>query len=184
MLRRTIAVLIATVPLYASTSPLALESAKPEGDPPSSLEPGAPRGKVRVTHRNRKIRSCYLHKKKSGKLRCRSRREDAPSGATVAIHPVNADGVSEDDGRAPVTVDFPNDAGRQQKWLELAVGDWEVRWGPKPYKRFRVSDGDEFKVWFRTVTGKCVLGKKTRECTLSPSDRSQRVVIQSGRESR
>lgn len=164
----------ATIPVLPSQ---AFSSTVPLGtthlNAPDSLEPG-PRGRVRVTHRHRKIVQCRT-RGKAPKLKCRSTREDADVETKLSIKPIPDPSVAERDQRQPVEVTFPSQLQRGEKWLELPVGTWEVVWQDTAPKRFEVRDEDEFKIWLRTVTGACKPEKK--ECVLHPGEQSRRVVI-------
>ena len=160
--------------LYA-IAPLLL-AAVPIDDPPSSLEPGAPRGKVRFFHVNKKAVSCEA-KAKAQKTVCRASRELADSATTLKLRPVSdSRTISGNDKRQTVTLSLPSQHARVDKRIELGVGDWEIDWAERSkHERFRVGDGDEYDISLRTLTGSCK--KKQDLCALDTEPKHYKVVV-------
>ena len=164
MLRSAIALLVAG-PLLAGVRPA------PSVDPPSSLEPGAPRGVVGLSHDRVRIKACTLDTSKPDK-KCNETRASAEATASVTLHPVGRRRIAGPDPRKPVTVSV----GRQSKSLELDVGVWELEWpGHAKRDRFEVDEGVEFAVKLSSVQGRCRLEKN--ECTLDAGAISRKVEI-------
>ncbi len=97
-------------------------------DPPSSLEPGAPRGKIRFFHVHKKAVACSFAKK-ADKPTCKASRELADSATTLKLRPVSdSRAINGGDKRQTVTLALPGQHARVEKRIELGVGDWEVEW--------------------------------------------------------
>jgi hypothetical protein len=147
----------------------------PRNDPPSSLDPG-PTGKVKLSHENRRAVSCAAQRNKKNEITCKVERVDADSATTLVLHPIAPARIAVKDKRPNVTVSFASQVGKQEKTLELGVGDWEIEWpGHDKFPRFRIHEGDDFLIKLRTDTGKCK--KQKDECVLSTRDSSRECTV-------
>ncbi len=158
--------------LDTASSPSAKEVTRQE--PPSSLEP--PVARARVSHSAQRVTRC---RPTSGKERaaCDAHREPAVAAATVQLVPIAAANLAADDERSPVSVTFAADAAPQQRDVDLAPGEWEVRFGPPPQPRFRVAAHDEIAIAARTLLGSCVYDTKRGDCRLDPAPRARSAEV-------
>jgi hypothetical protein len=190
MVRPKHAVLLALVPWLAAAAPgggsraplpdairgAAVALADVADDPPSSLDPGAPRGRIHFTHAHDRVVACR-EQRKDGALTCRDTREPAGAALTLQLHPIaDSRTISGEDKRQAVSVSLVGDDGRAEKRVVLGVGDWEIEWAGRPRREaFRVLDGDDYKIKLRTVSGEC--RKRDDECRLVPEARVQEVSV-------
>ena len=169
MLRSALVVLLAA-PLAASIKPA------PSVDPPSSFEPGAPRGVVGLSHEGARVKACKLDASNPDKKKCNEARASNDASVSIVLHPVGERRIAGPDPRKPVNVSV----ARQAKQLELQVGEWELEWPSHPKReRFEVADGSQFSVKLTTTQGRCRLQKN--ECSLVADSISRKVEIPSER---
>ncbi len=172
MLRKALAVALVGLPLVAGFAPL---PANAGAETTLAIGREAPGARVRVTHRARRILSCYA-KEVEGQTKCRSKRTNLDSATTAKLVPIKDPSITEDDPRSEVVVTFPSSMVRGEQFVDLEPGIWEVQWGKAKKVRALVVNGKDFKIWLRSVSGRC---KKDGDgCALVPSAKSRKVVVQ------
>lgn len=164
MSRAAIVAVFLAVPLLGGAA------SAPSAGPPSSLEPG-PHGTVTVSHNHWKVTACNAQHT-GGTLSCHPQKVEADAALTLRMQPIRTRALVGKDPRKPVSVAIPAGTSPQSAQIRLRAGTWELEWpGHKAQDRFRVGDGDEFRIQLVTRTGRCQ--KVKRSCLLDP-DKTQR----------
>ncbi len=144
-------------------------------EPPSSLEPGAPRGEVTFSHVRERVTACTPKG-----LVCAADKRAADSRTSIHLVPVASPHLAGEDKRVPVDVAFPATGGTPQE-IELGAGTWELEWKDAGRRaRFEVVDGDELAVRLSTQNGTCV--RQKQECLLRASHTLRHVKLPKDRQ--